>query len=47
MPFDEIKAADLEPTAAFAERMDSIDPLSSFRDAFNRLIVFRGNRILR
>ena len=45
MPFDEITAADLEPTASFAERMDSMDPLASFRDAFNLPVDDRGRPV--
>ena len=32
--FDDLSAADLEPTAAFAARMDAADPLARFRERF-------------
>ena len=34
-PFDGIAAADLEPTAAGAARLDEVDSLASFRDRFH------------
>ena len=44
-PFDAIAAADLEPTEAFAARMDEIDPLATFRDRFHLPTDDRGRPV--